>query len=139
MKKQNQSLGFIIAKTANSLKTKLYHFLKPFNITPEQLAVLKTLWDEDGLSQSELANRTFKDPPNTARILDRLVKKKLIIRRNNPEDRRSALVFLKKKGFQLEQVVLPEVMEFRKEVYKTISDEEYDLLVNLLTRILDDL
>ncbi|MCP4110911.1 MAG: MarR family transcriptional regulator [Desulfobacteraceae bacterium] len=139
MKENYKSLGFIIAKTANSLKAKLYHALKPFDITPEQLAVMKTLWDEDGLPQSELANRTFKDPPNTARILDRLVKKKLITRKNNPKDRRSALVFLRKKGFQLEHDILPEIMELRKKLYKSISDEEYDLLIGLLTRILDDL
>ncbi len=139
MKQNDQALSHIIAKTAKTLKARLYHVLRPFDITPEQLAVLKILWNDDGLPQSEIVSQTLKDRGNVARIVDKLEKKKFIIRKTNPKDKRSALLFLLDRGCHLQQEVSPALTKFRNEAYKNIGEEEYALLIKLLTRITNNL
>ncbi|MBK5262088.1 MAG: MarR family transcriptional regulator, partial [Peptostreptococcaceae bacterium] len=67
-----QNLGFIISRTNTKIKNNLAKALKPYNITHEQWPLLKWLWVQDGISQKELSEKSFKDQPTTARILDKL-------------------------------------------------------------------
>ena len=43
-------------------------------ITIEQWSVLYHLWKEDGLSQQELGNRTFRDKASITRLIDNIEK-----------------------------------------------------------------
>ena len=63
-------------------------------ITIEQWSVLYHLWKEDGLSQQELCNRTFRDKPSITRLIDNLEKQKLVKRVASPTDRRINLAWL---------------------------------------------
>lgn len=69
----DESIGFVVNQTALKLRTEMARRLKPFGLTPEQWSVLNRLAEQDGISQRELATRTFKDQPTTARILDKLM------------------------------------------------------------------
>ena len=52
------SLGFLIYRTALALKSALQRSFKEngFEITAEQWAIIRHLWEEDGLSQREIAD-----------------------------------------------------------------------------------
>src|SRR4030042_1428898 len=80
------SLGFIIYRTALALKSALQRFFKEngFEITVEQWAIIRHLWDEDGLSQREIAEKTAKDKPNITRMVDALERKRLVFRQPDP-------------------------------------------------------
>ena len=51
----DESLGFIINKTALAMKYEFEKKLAPLDITAAQYQVLKRLSEEDGLSQKEIA------------------------------------------------------------------------------------
>jgi len=101
------SLGFIVNRTNTKLKNELLHQFKQYDVTPEQWAVLNCLWENDGITPKELAEKTFKDLPNIARILEKLVRKKLVVRQPDPADKRSSLVFLTERGKELKGVLIP--------------------------------
>lgn len=86
----DDSLGFIVNRTANALKAAIEHdFVQNgFNITAEQWAVLSCLSEEDGLSQQRIVNRISKDKTNVARILALMERRQLIERRVDPDDHR---------------------------------------------------
>ena len=63
-------------------------------ITIEQWSVLYHLWKEDGLSQQELGNRTFRDKASITRLIDNIEKLGLVERIASKEDRRVNLVYL---------------------------------------------
>ena len=48
-------------------KAQIWDCLKPYDVTPEQWVILNKLFDEDGISQRELAQRVAKNHPNTTR------------------------------------------------------------------------
>lgn len=135
----DRSLGFLVNRTALRLKDALDRGLRPYDVTPEQWAVLNRLWEEDGLSQKELAERTFKDQPNTARIVAKLERKELVRRRPDPADRRAVQVSLTARGHALHPRLVPLAEGVNRRARHGLSDEEVATLAELLGRVHDNL
>ena len=88
---RNQSLGFVICRAAGA-GTSLEEIRdKGFNLTSEQWTVLSSLWECEGIHQSELAANTAKDRQNVTRILSLLEKGGLINKKSDHGDRRLRL------------------------------------------------
>jgi DNA-binding MarR family transcriptional regulator len=133
------SLGFVVNRTAQRLKLELHHAFKAhgYNITPEQWAVLNRLWEQEGLNQVELAERTFKDKPNVTRMLDVLERRGFVIRQKDDTDRRAYRVFLTEPGRQLQSKLVPLAVEVLEKGQKDLSDDEINSVIALLNRVYD--
>jgi MarR family transcriptional regulator, organic hydroperoxide resistance regulator len=131
------SLGFLIYRAALSLKSALQRCFKEngYDITGEQWAIIRILLEEDGLSQREIAERTFKDKPNITRMLDALGKKRLIFRQPDPEDRRKYCIYLTKEGRQLHEELLPLIQDLRQKTTQNLASPEIDNLKATLIKI----
>lgn len=130
-----ENLGFIISKTNTKLKNNLAKALKPYNVTHEQWPLLVKLWIEDGISQKELAEMSFKDQPTTTRILDKLEQRGLIRRQANPGDRRVSLIYLTREGQEISGPLIPIARQALEEALVGLSEQDQVQLKNLLTRI----
>jgi len=135
----DDSLGFIVNRTNTKLKNELLHQFKQYDVTPEQWAVLNRLWEEDGMTPKELAEKTFKDLPNIARILDKLVRKKLVVRQPDLADKRSSQVFLTERGQNLQGVLIPIAQSVLEQATLGIGADGIVELKTLLNRIYHNL
>ena len=84
----NDSVGWLLNNAARLSARRLSGKLAGYNVTPPQWGVLVALWEQDGLSLSELAKRSFFDGPTMTGIVDRLEKANLVERRRDSSDRR---------------------------------------------------
>ena len=66
------------------------------------------------------------------RILDRLEKKNLIVRRDNPEDRRSQLVHLTIEGAQLSREMSRLIKALSSRIEENIDKEDRAVVVKVL-------
>lgn len=135
----DESLGFIINRTSLKVKKEFTKRLKPYDITPEQWALLNRLGEQDGLTQKDLSERTYKDQPNTARILDKLEKKELLKRTDNPSDRRAVLIFLTDKGRHVRKNIIPITTQLNKDAAMGLEKEECHQLISLLNKVYENL
>lgn len=135
----DESLGFIINRASVAIKKEFVKRLRPYDLTPEQWSILNRLGEQDGLTQTILAERTYKDQPNTARILDKLEKKELLRRADNPEDRRAFLIFLTAKGRELRESIIPITTQLNEDAAIGLKTEEYQQLLCLLGRVYENL
>jgi len=135
----DESLGFILNRTSVAIKKEFAKRLKPYDLTPEQWSILNRLGEEDGLTQKNLAERTYKDQPNTARMLDKLEKKKLLKRAANPEDRRGFFIFLTARGRDLRERIIPLTIKQNEDAALGLKQEEYRQLISLLGRVYENL
>lgn len=131
----HDSLGRQIYLTSQAMRNHIERLLKPFDLTIEQLHILKHIDKNTGKTQSEICQRTFKSPANITRILDRLEKKKLLIRRKNPEDRRSSLVLLTDQGAELGVKVANLFYSLSSKIEQNIKSEEIDIVKSVLGQI----
>jgi len=133
------SLGFVINKVALILKNEFDKELAGYGITAIQFSIMKRLWEEDGLSQKTLAERTFKKTPEITHLVDKLEAKELVLREANEHDRRGYRIRLTAEGRALEGVTVDAAHRTLKRALEGISDEEVTQLLRLLERIFSNL
>jgi DNA-binding MarR family transcriptional regulator len=72
-----------------------------FGITGPQLWVVKTIYENGGLSLGELSKRMYLNPSTITGVVDRLEKKRYVLRDRSEKDRRVVKVQLTPKGKRL--------------------------------------
>ena len=109
------------------------------DITPEQWTILSSLYEQNGQSQTQLCDDSFKNAPTVSRIIDLLVKKGLVERQRFENDRRSYKIFLTEKGSEVVETALPAMQAARSEGWAGLTDDDYDQFIRILNTIFDNL
>ena len=109
------------------------------DISPEQWIMLLRLFEKDGQSQGELADKNFHDYPNITRMVDALEKRMLVKRISDPGDRRKFLIHLTQEGRGLVEKFLPRVVEMKKKNFMGLAKKDRNSLMNLLRKIENNL
>lgn len=120
-------------------KTKAIFKREKYGVTIDQWIILKRISEVEEISQVEIANTTFKDPAAVTRMLDILVRKKLVERQANPDDRRAYMISLTKSGKALVNKMTPKVQEIRNFSLQTFTEEERNQLKYLLNKLYDNM
>ena len=131
---------FLLERTIRKMKqvsTQRFRELG-YGITIDQWVILKRIGDDEGLSQVEVSESTFKDPAALTRIIDQLAKRELVERRDDPNDRRRSMLHLTKAGRSLYDEMLPEVQRQRAQGRAGISEDEMNALKTILNKIYDN-
>ena len=101
--KKGELYSFVTGKASTAIARRLQKKFNNagLNITIEQWSVLYHLWKEDGRSQQQLCNATFRDKPSITRLVDNLEKLNLVKRVPSESDRRINLIYLTKQAQKL--------------------------------------
>ncbi|MDH4322230.1 MAG: MarR family transcriptional regulator [Desulfobulbaceae bacterium] len=121
-------LSRLIYFTAQAMKNFAEKALKPYDLTLEQLLLLKNIAVDTGLTQRQLGDQANKTPANLTRILDRLESKSLVARKHNPKDRRASFVTLTRKGKALTEEVTGILESFATNFLRDITPEEQQVI-----------
>ena len=97
------------------------------------------MWVQDGISQKELSEKSFKDQPTTTRILDKLERRGLIRRQADSEDRRVSLIYLTSEGQEIKGPLISLARQAMDQALQGLAEQEQEQLKNLLGRISDNL
>jgi len=109
------------------------------DVSQEQWTLLSELWQKEGLTQQDLAVRTYRDKPAVTRLIDNLEKKDLVRREAHESDRRTNRVFLTEKGRRMESVATEMVHRTISEAVGGIPGEDLLVLKRTLYRVFDNL
>lgn len=131
----DQSIGFLVYRAQLAMKAELGRRFQPHDVTPEQWAVLARLWQQDGLKQRELAERTFKDAANTTRIVQKLERKGFVARRTAVADRRANALYLTVQGRELVSELIPRAQGLLRAALEGVSDEEAEVARRVMDAI----
>lgn len=125
-------LMLLLNSTLRQLNNKLAREIEldQNEISVEQLSLLIALWNKEGISQQDLGEYVDKDRPSITRLLDNMEKNNLVVRITNEMDRRVRLIYLTKKGKDL-QSKLFKTAEIA--VMKTIKNVDTDMLNNFIS------
>ena len=108
-------------------------------ITIEQWSVLYHLWKEDGLSQQELCNRTFRDKPSITRLIDNLEKQHFVKRVASPTDRRINLVQLTDAAKDLQQITIDLANQTMAEALVGVDKKDIETVKSVFQKVYDNL
>lgn len=130
-----KATAYVVQRTARLLRFHLAKFLSEYGVSPEQWVILFKLYEKPGLSQNQLADPNLNDHPNITRLVDGLQKNGLVVRTQDPNDRRRHLLYLTEEGRKLMEELLPKVIEQRQSIFAGIPDFEIERLVSTLGQI----
>jgi MarR family transcriptional regulator, temperature-dependent positive regulator of motility len=113
--------------------------MKDGDLTPRQLAVLMTVAQNEGLSQTGLVDRTGIDRSTLADIVRRMQRKGLLQRRRTKEDARAYAVKLTDEGRRVLRVAEPLSRRVDDRILDVLPAKQRDQFVNDLLTIVDAL
>lgn len=130
-----QCVNFVLTKAQNAVQQLFKAELAPYGVTPGQYAVLKCLWDDNGQTAKQLAERLYLDGSTVTGILDRMEAKNLISRQSDPKDRRALRVILTDRGSALKEPVNAAIVQANKKALDRLDPKESGLLHKLLEEL----
>lgn len=130
-----ESTGFLVVRTARTMKKALDAKLSEFGLTTSQHTVLSALAKEDGLSLSEVGKRVFLDKPAITGLADRLEKDNFVERRRTSKDRRVIQLFLTEKGSSLLQELDELAAMVDHKLVESLSKPDLEKFRSTLNRI----
>ena len=124
--------------TTNWLTAKQNSLFKNSDVTVQQYNVLRILRGQypNPCSIKLIKERMLDKMSDTSRIVDKLFIKKLLLRTECPNDRRSADIIITEKGLELLKS-LDYIDEFSKDNMKSLNDNEINTLNKLLDKLRD--
>jgi DNA-binding MarR family transcriptional regulator len=139
--KKGELYSFISGKASTAIARNLQKKFNAegLNLTIEQWSILYHLWKEDGKSQQELCNDTFRDKPSITRLVDNLEKLNLVKRVADEHDRRINKIKLTKEALKLQEQTMQLANETLNDALKGVPPEHVELCKEVLQRVYDNL
>jgi DNA-binding MarR family transcriptional regulator len=113
--------------------------MKDGDLTPRQLAVLVTVANNEGLSQTGLVDRTGIDRSTLADIVRRMLKKGLLQRRRTKEDARAYAVKLTEEGRRILRSSDPLAKKVDERILEALPSKQREQFIGGLQSIVDSL
>ena len=139
--KKGELYSFITGKASTAIARRLQKKFNTagLNLTIEQWSVLYHLWKEDGKSQQELCNNTFRDKPSITRLVDNLEKLKLVKRVSSAEDRRINKIYLTPEALLLQEQTMQLAEETLNEALQSVPPAQIEVCKAVLQIVYDNL
>jgi DNA-binding MarR family transcriptional regulator len=135
-KSVEQKLMLNIIYTSNWISSKQGSFFRDSDISSQQYNVLRILRGQypNPCSIKLIKERMLDRMSDASRIVDKLNTKKLLIRRECPNDRRSVDVIITEEGLELLKS-LDHVDDVSKQTLKSLTTEDMNTLNDLLDKL----
>jgi len=133
--------SFMTGKASTAVARRLQKNFKQagIDITIEQWSVLYHLWKENGLSQQQLCEATFRDKPSITRLVDNLEKQKLVKRTLSKDDRRINKIYLTKEAQLLQDKTMEIATQTLYEALQNVNPAHVEIAKEVLQIVYDNL
>jgi DNA-binding MarR family transcriptional regulator len=127
-------LGVLLRRANKAFAEAISANLAIYGISHSQFHHLRRLWEQDGLSSSELSARVEVKKATSTQILETLERRKLIRRVRNDPDRRRVNVFLTDAGKALEPQLADCARRANQQAGKYLKEGDRAVLYSLLQK-----
>lgn len=135
---RQNSFGYLTNYAARLFAKNLYKKLQPYRLNAGEWPLLMALWEEPGMTQTQLAETLKIAQASVVHTLDRLEKKLWIKRVRSLEDRRYFHVFVRKKS-DLMQEVMSVAASVNQQATANLTDAENAELKRLMHKLIQNL
>jgi DNA-binding MarR family transcriptional regulator len=136
---ESQSLDALLAQVSRLHHHRAHEHLDILGLYRGQPPVLFTLWNQDGLTHGELAEKLEITPATVTRMIQRMEKTGFVQRRPDASDERISRVYLTEAGRTVHAKLQSIRDRMEVEYFAGFSDEELVMLRSFLLRIRENL
>jgi DNA-binding MarR family transcriptional regulator len=133
----NQSAGFLLGSLAKKTAARFQQLmqLEKIDIGLSGWIVLSRLWEEDGLSQQEISERSGVAKPNISTYIDSLEKGDYVVRVDDPADRRNYKIYMTQKAKKLKEKCQSLAQQSNEETLHPLTEAEKQKFLELLIKM----
>ncbi len=133
------TLDFLLANICHLHRARIQQLFEALGLYQGQPPLLRQLWDQEGLTQTELAERLKIAPATVTKMLQRMEKTGFIARQTDPEDQRVSRVYLTEAGRAVQDRAEAVFRTLEAETFANLTLEESLLLRRLFLQIRENL
>jgi DNA-binding MarR family transcriptional regulator len=133
----NDSAGFLLRTLAKRTAARFMQLMQSegIDIGHSGWIVLSRLWEEDGLSQQEISDRSGVAKPNISTYIDALEKTDYVVRVDDPADRRNYKIYMTQKAKKLKEKCQSLAQQSNEETMHPLTSAEKETLLKLLKKM----
>ncbi len=137
----DQAIGMHVNRTAFLMTEEIaMRFTSQgYPLSAQDFGILFRLSQQGPMTQVEIAALMMRDKTTITRRIDGLVKKQLVERSPDPDDRRCFRIGLTSQGTRALEVLIPQVSDFQRELLSGISDADKSATIKTLKHISEQL
>jgi DNA-binding MarR family transcriptional regulator len=111
--------------------------LKLVDFTEPQYNVLRSLKEANGkpLTVQELQSKMVQRSSNVTRIIDKLIKKNCVERKECPTNRRKMDITITTEGLELLKKLDKKVIDFHQPLMQNLTEQELEVLKSLILKL----
>lgn len=137
--KPDDSVGYLLRMTSRAFTRAFQVRIEQDGITIGMWYYLRALWEEDGLTQSELSQKVETMDPSTGSALRKMERLGLIYRSADRKDRRKWHIFLTDKAKKNRGKYLRHSVELQDFVKRILTSKEEIMLRAILKKLRESL
>ena len=134
-----ESMDQILAHVCHLHYIRAHQLLDALGLYREQPPVLFALWEQEGLTHTELAERLRNAPSTISKMLRRMERAGFVVRRSDADDQRVSRVYLTDAGHAIKSDVESVFQRTEAETFAGFSEEERVVLRRFLLQIMGNL
>ena len=136
---KSDSIDLLLGQVCKLHYHRVHALLERLGLYRGQPHMLKILWERDGSTQTELAERLHVQPSTVTKMVQRMEKAGFVERRPDPEDQRVSRVYLTDAGRAVQETVKQVWRTMEEETLQGFTLEERELLRGFLSRMRENL
>ena len=135
----SKTISFNLARVCTAHHYRANKLLSDIGLYVGQEMVLQCLWQEDKLTQSQLANQIGVKLQTIHKMIRRMERAGLVIKQADEQDRRASRVYLTPKGCEMQAVTEAAWAQLEQETLSDLTVEEQYILRRLLNKLEENL
>ncbi len=128
-------IGSHLRRAESAVFERFQRIVADKSITPSEFGIMLLVYENEGLSQSDLSKAIRADRSTIVALIDRFEERDLVRRTPSPFDRRSHALRLTEQGRSVMDCLIPRVHQHEREIVSRLTQDEQALLIELLSRI----
>jgi DNA-binding MarR family transcriptional regulator len=136
---ETESLDVLFAQICRLKHVRVQGLLEALGLYEGQPSLLRSLWDQEGLTHAELARRLRVRPATVTKMIQRMEKSGFVERRPDPADQRLSRVYLTEAGRSVQVEVRQVWRTLEKEAFAGLAGDERVQLRRFFQQIRENL
>lgn len=133
---RRHSLGYQVNHLARLLAQAIRLRIEPLGVGPGQLAQMLALYEEDGLTQTELCDRVRIDQSTMAHTLKRMERDGLVSRTRDPIDRRQVKVHLTPRAREIQDALVTAASQVNAQALQGMTRSDAERLLDTFSQLI---
>lgn len=133
--KKDLKMMIVLFKTYQTLTEFIKEDIKDNAFNLNEFAVLEVVYHQKEVTVNDIFSKVLVANSSLSYILDKLVKKGLVSRRQCTDDRRVTYISLTKAGEEVANKIFPPHYDNLKKQFAVLSDDEKQQAINILKKL----